>query len=162
MMKIMAAAAALTLVAGNAQAVDVTVWSPAMEGCTIVWDAIVPDLTEQAQLAGYKCAYQTYKDNSMGIWSSDAHSLSAIAANRGITRENLVSAMEESSEYRSEILYLERQTLIEACLANVKYRLLYLLGDDYVASDAVRCGDAQVANDSIGTRPDAQSDRMGF
>jgi hypothetical protein len=55
--------------------------------------------------------------------------------------------MDESSEYRSEILYLEKQKLITACLANAKYHLLYLLNDDQVAIDAAECADANAADD---------------
>ena len=144
--KIILMAVTAFVLAAEAQAINVTVWRPAQaqEEDTLVWDAIVPDLTEEARQAGDKYAYasQAHGETSMGIWSSDAHSLSAIAANRGIARENLVSAMEESSEYRSEILYLEQQTLIEACLANLyinQYRIIKYLAN--MTRDALQLGD---------------------
>ena len=133
------AAAAIVLAAGNAEAVNVTESYP---GATLDWDGTFRMWTEEAQKAGEKCAFQANTDKSMGIWSSDAHSLIAIAATLGITRENLVVAMDQSSWYRAEILYVEQQTLIEACLANIYIRQYRII--NYVTNmtrDALQVGE---------------------
>jgi len=122
---IMITAVAAFALAAGAQAINVTVWTPAQaeSKCTIAWDATFKYWTEQAQKAGDKYAAQAHAGKSLGIWSSAAHSLSAIAANREMTRENLIAAMEESSWFRANVLYGEQQTLAEACLANINEKL---------------------------------------
>jgi hypothetical protein len=109
-------AAALALAVGEAQAVGLTTWCPE---CPTEWDATLRAWTDLAWKAGDKYAAASQAP-SLGVWSSEAHSVSAIAANLGITRENLVAAMEGDSYYRQMVRDFERHILIEACLANVK------------------------------------------
>jgi hypothetical protein len=166
------AVAAFALAAGcatqPAHAIDVTQWRPAVSGDRIDWDGTLQLWTDEARQAGDKCALQAYADylshrNSMGIWSSDAHSFSAIATTLGITRENLVTAFEESSEYRERVLFLEQQTLIAACLTNafinqneLLCRLAFVPTTHYLINmtrDALQCGDHRAADELSGRQP---------
>jgi hypothetical protein len=126
-MPIMAVTAFALATGALAVAVNVTQWSGVMTGDPnpINWDATLQYWTKEAQQAGDKYAFLSQVDNSdnpMGIWSGDAHSLSALAETLETTRENLVQQM-ESSGYRAIILYIEQQTLIEACLVNINDKL---------------------------------------
>ena len=122
MIKIMMAVAAFALVAGNAQAFDVTKVS--YPGATLEWDATFQLWTQKAKEAGYRYAYylNVHPDDSdpMGVWSSNPHTVAAIAKDLGITTDGLAHALvEEGNWYRSEVLYFEQLTLISACLANI-------------------------------------------
>jgi hypothetical protein len=108
-MMIIMAAAALGLVAGNAEAVDVTK-TPAMDNrIETDWVGTAQYWTRKAQEAGDKLARQAQAD--LGIWSSAAHSKSAIEAALGWTNMDQV-----------QILYIERQKLLEVCLQNLLVR----------------------------------------
>ena len=116
MMKIMMAAAMFGLAAGNAQAFDVTkVQSLSIPGATLDWVGTAQEWTKKAKEAGNKFAQQAQTDNSLGIWSSAAHSKSAIEAALGWrwTDDNMDQV---------QILYIERQKLLEVCLQNLLVR----------------------------------------
>jgi hypothetical protein len=107
MITIMAAAAALVLATGNAKAVDMRRWTAASTGDPIDWDATLRYWTQAARQAGQD-GIQTCA-NPMGIWTNDVLSLSAVAKYLGLSPDDLDSA---------DVLYFERQALIQACLVN--------------------------------------------
>ena len=115
----MAAAAAFALVAGNAEAVDVraTMYPGVFcRSCVTLWYETFRSWAEAARDEGAKCAIGASMCHSMGVWSSDAYSVSAMAATLGITTENLAREMADDSWNRTVILYLEQQKMIEGVL----------------------------------------------
>ena len=103
----MAAAAALVLATGNAKAVDMRRWTAASTGDPIDWDATLRYWTQAARQAG-QLSLPTWV-NPLGIWGSDILTLTGVAKYLGLSPEDLDSA---------DVLYFERQALIQACLVN--------------------------------------------
>jgi hypothetical protein len=68
------AAAGLMLVAGNAEAVDVTKWKGEDPRVEVLWDATLQSWTQEARDSGDKFASPAYTAKTLGIWGSEAHS----------------------------------------------------------------------------------------
>jgi hypothetical protein len=117
--KIMMAATALVLAAGSAQALDVR--KPDWDAIyfPVDWKTVLQDLTKAIEADSYKCVFESSTYYSMGIWSRDEYSESAIASDLGMTPEILAEEAARHILYRDLILYIARQRLIQGCIYNV-------------------------------------------